>query len=130
MRSSVSWSLRPLGDAVISTRTARLRHVTNNGPEPERRCDLAEGSGARRRARGARPVLIVQTCPAGTEAGCAALANIWSAQLTAQAAGTVRIIRAEAASAALVEWMATREHRRADHSAAHCGGSRRQPGRR
>lgn len=67
--------------------------------------DLRENETRLPGSYGGSPVLVVQSCPRGTETGCAALAGTWSARLVAEGAGHVQTMRADAASAALNEWM-------------------------
>jgi hypothetical protein len=93
--SAISGCLAAAAASTPSTATRRLLLAS----------DLQENKAAVTGVYSGSPLLLVQSCPAGSEAGCPALARDWTARLTAQGAGPVEIVRADAATAAIKKWV-------------------------
>jgi hypothetical protein len=51
------------------------------------------------------PVVVIQSCPANADLACQSLASKWIAELKHQGSGPVTIVRADAASSAIAQWL-------------------------
>lgn len=51
------------------------------------------------------PVIVIQSCPASTELACRSRASTWTGELQHQGAGQVTVVRADAASTAIAQWL-------------------------
>lgn len=54
---------------------------------------------------GSSPLLLIMSCPAGTESQCPARISTWTNRLTAQAAGPITSVRADAAATSIQKWV-------------------------
>lgn len=93
--SAISGCLAALADSGPQSRSVRMILAS----------DLVENEPPATADYAGAAILIVQSCPGGSEQQCAARAASWTARLRKQGAGSVSVVRADAATGCIQQWI-------------------------